>query len=266
MIKLFKKLLVSVMIVCLSIVAPVSSWAQDVNPATEFRMERDAWNKDIREGRVIVDEMNANKGNDAILEKYGWEELQFRASRAEEWIKRQDEFNFREILKSIEETQQDLETRANHIQKLRDQIFKEQARDILEWEELIVDDSIQEYLQNALGAAILGEVGSRTLKWFGKYISAKVVNFAGKATGAVSTVAGKVLGPVSTAYSIYQVFEAADEYAGMRQIYGQLLERAEMIAYFNVLLKKYDEQIAAQDIIISDLYKAYDAYSKNACR
>ncbi len=266
MIKLLKKLLASIMIISLSIGAPVISWAQDANPSTEFRMERDAWNKSIREGRIIVDEMNANKGNDALLDRYSWEELQFRASRAQEWIKQQNEFSFREILKSIEETQQGRETRTNQIQKLRDQISKEQATDIVEWEKLMTDDSVLEHLAKALGAAVISEVGSRTLEWFGKYVSKKVVNLAGKAAGAVSTAAGKVLGPVSTAYSIYEFFEAADEFAGMRQIYGRLLERAEMIAYLNVLLKKYDEQIAAQDIIISELYTAYGEYSKNACR
>ena len=79
-------------------------------------------------------------------------------------------------------------------------------------------------------------------------------------------VGGKALGPISTLLALVDFFEAYDEYAGMKLMLDRMLERVEIVAYLDVLIKKYDGLISAHDQIIDELIKTYSIYSKSECR
>lgn len=222
----------------------------------EFRAEGSAWNKNIREGRVILDEMAANKGTDDILNDFNWQNLEQKSDYAAHWIKEQDGVKFNEVLSDIEESSQTLEDRANQIQALRDKISKELASETARWDKLMAeDDKIVAYLEDALETKLAGFFLSKILQAIGKKIGASLV-----------VVGGKALGPISTLLALVDFFEAYDEYAEMKLMLDRMLERVEIVAYLDVLIKKYDGLISAHDQIIDELIKTYSIYSKSECR
>ena len=107
----------------------------------------------------------------------------------------------------------------------------------------------------ALGIEVGGKIGSDFFSWLGKKFGSKL------ATGA-----GKIIGPISTIVSVYQFFEAYDQYVEMELMLDRMLEKVEMVAYLGVLIKKYDALIAAHDKITDALYEAYGAQSKKQCQ
>ncbi|GEM_PF-2905520 len=226
----------------------------------EFRTDdKFAANKHIREGRVVLDEMVANKGADKLLDEFNWTTLAERSAFAEHWIKEQDQAQFDDVIRQLRSTKDKLDNRAGHIQDLRHQIASAHKTQKARWDKLLDGDSIQDHLLKALGIEVAGTVGSRMFGWISKHVSSKLAS--GLAAGA-----GKAIGPISTAASLYQFFAAYGDYAEMKLMLGDLLEQAEMIAYLDVLLKKYDGILAAQDKIIDELVEAYAARAKSNCR
>jgi len=234
-------------------VAPVGG---GISYNMEFRAEGGAWNKSIREGRVILDEMAANKGNDNILDNFNWQNLEQKSDYAAHWIKEQDGVKFKEVLSDIEESSRALEERANQIQAIRDKVAKELAGETARWDELMVeDDKIVAYLESALGTKLGGFFLSKLLQAVGKKVGSSLV-----------VIGGKALGPISTLLALVDFFEAYDEYAEMKLMLDRMLEKVEMVAYLEVLLKNYDGLISAHDQITDELIKTYSIYSKSECR
>ena len=223
---------------------------------TEFRAEGSAWNKNIREGRVIFDEMAANKGNDNILNDFNWQNLEQKSDYAAYWIKEQDGVKFKEVLSDIEESSRAFEERANQIQAIRDKISNELAGETARWDKLMAeDDKIVAYLESALETKLGGFFLSKILQAIGKKIGNSLV-----------VVGGKALGPISTLLALVDFFKAYDEYSEMELMLDRMLERVEIVAYLDVLLKKYDGLISAHDQITDELIKTYSIYSKSECR
>ena len=247
----------------LAIAAPMAALAEahildvsKINFKPSYRTDRSAWNKDIRQARAILDDMAANNGQDTTLKDFNWEDLSLTAAYGETWIKKQDRVKFAEIIRSIEKSQKALEIKANEIQAVRDRIAKDLASDTARWKTLIAgDDQIVAYLETALGKKIAGTLLGEILKAIGKRTGSKLVSGA-----------GKVLGPVSTLWALFDFFDAYDEYAEMKLMLDRMLERTEIIAYLDVLLKQYDLLIAAQDKIIESLFDGYDLHSQSTCR
>ena len=106
---------------------------------------------------------------------------------------------------------------------------------------------------------IAGKIGSGIFGWLGEKISNKVGSLLAKG-------AGKAIGPISTIASLYEFFAAYGDYAEMKLMLDRLLERAEMIAYLDVLLKKYDGIIVAQEKIIDELEEAYAVRANSKCQ
>ncbi len=265
MIDFIKRHVPALIIACLLTAMPAAVKAENHTDATgiayktEFRQGKSAWNKHTREGRVILDEMVANKGADNTLEEFNWTTLADRAAFAEHWIKQQDKAEFNDVLRQLTSTRDELDFRAGHIQDLRYKIFTEQKTRKAHWDQLLVGDSIQDHLLKALGIEVAGKIGSELFGWLGEKISNKVGSLLAKG-------AGKAIGPISTIASLYEFFSAYGDYAEMKLMLDRLLERAEMIAYLDVLLKKYDGVIAAQEKIIAELEEAYAARANSKCQ
>ncbi len=263
--KAVRKCLSVMLTACLLTGVPLDSQAEShtdkggITYQMEFRAEGTWWNKYNREGRAILDEMSANNGPDDVLNEFNWTTLSDRAAFGEHWIREQNRVEFDDVLRALRSTRDEMDVRAGHIQELRFNISKEPDVAKARWDSLLAGDSIQEHLEKALGIKISGLAGSKILLWVGEKVSSKVAS--GLATGA-----GKLIGPISTIASLYQFFQAYDEYVEMELMLDQLLERAEMIAYLDVLLKLYDQRLQAQETIIDELEEAYTAQSKSACR
>lgn len=233
----------------------VSNVGSGINYTPEYRTERSAWNKNIRNGRVILDELAANKGTDNILNSFNWQNLEQKSDYAAHWIKQQDNVKFQEVMSDIEESSDALGERANEIEQLRNAVDAELSKEKVRWNELMKGSDIEEYLLKALGIKVAGKLGSDFFSWLGKKFGSKL------ATGA-----GKIIGPISTLVSVYQFFKAYDQYAEMKLMLDRMLEKVEMVAYLNVLIKKYDSLIAAHDKIVGALFDAYDAQSEKQCQ
>ena len=52
----------------------------------------------------------------------------------------------------------------------------------------------------------------------------------------------------------------------MKLMLDRMLEKTEIVAHLDVLLKQYDQLIAAQDKVLDGLYDAYNLQSKSTCR
>ncbi|MDQ2091645.1 hypothetical protein [Marimonas arenosa] len=226
--------------------------------APDFRTSDGSWNQSSRDARKIQDEMLVNKGNDDTLAGYSIDEFSNRADFAELWAKKQDEVRFRDVVGQLEREQATLEARASQIETLRNAVSGELDREKARWHELLDEDSVLEELAQSAGIKLGTFLTSKTLGWLGAKISSKVASVA--VTGA-----GKVLGPIGTLVSIYDFFDAYGEYAEMKLMLDRMLERVEIVAYLNVLIKKYDGVIATQDEIISELYLSYARYARTGC-
>lgn len=212
-----------------------------------YRTKDVGWKKSIREGRGILDEMVANKGEDNALSSFGWDDLELNAAYAEYQIKKKNEVRFREYTRAIEKAQQEVDSRAQHIKEVRDQISKELAKGVARWNTLMAgNDEILIFIGKALGIKGVGMTLSALLQGLGKRIDSKLLRGGGKA-----------LGPVSTALSLVQLVEAYDEKVEMDLMIGRLLEMTELVAYLDVLLKKYDGLLAAQDKILNGLFREF---------
>ena len=225
----------------------------------DYRTADVSWNKLSREAREIQDEMLVHKGNDKTLAAFSIDEFSNRADFAELWAKKQDEVQFRDVLKQLEREQADLEVRATQIETLRDAVSKELDREKARWNELLNEDSALEKLASSAGIKLGAFLTSKTFGWLGAQISSKVAS-------VVVTGAGKALGPIGTLISIYEFFDVYDEYAEMKLMLDRMLERVEMVAYLDVLVKKYDGVITTQDEIISELYLSYARYARTGCQ
>lgn len=227
--------------------------------APEYRTADGYWNRISREAGAIQDEMLAHMGNDNILDEFDEKRFANRAVFAEHWAKERDEVQFRGILRQLERERAEIEVRANQIENVRDAVAKELDGELVRWKQLLSEDSVMEMLGKELGIEIGTTISSEFLGWLGAQISSKVAS-------VIVTGAGKALGPISTLVNIYQFFDEYAEYAEMRLMLDRMLERVEMVAYLDVLLKKYDGLIATQDKVIDELIMSYASYSRNACR
>lgn len=227
--------------------------------APAYRTPDGFWNKTSREARIVQDEMLAHKGADNILNAFDADRFANRADFAEHWAKERDEVKFRDILRQLERERDGIEARANQIETLRGAVSEELDSELIRWRQLLAGSSIEAHFAKAFGIEIGGTITSKFLGWLGGKISSKVAS-------VIVTGTGKAIGPISTLVSLYQFFEAYDEYAEMKLMLDRLLERVEMIAYLDVLVKKYDGVIATQDKVIDELIMSYASYSRNACR
>jgi len=251
------------LILGLTLAAPMAALADShrpdlskINFEPSFRTESSSWSTNIRLARPIIDDMTKNKGQDTMLKDFSWEDLSLSAAYGETWIKRQDRVKFTEIIHTIEKSQTALESKANDIQKIRDQIAGNLNTQVGRWETLMTgDDKVMDFLSDALGKKVGGVIIGETLKTLGKRVVSKLVS-----------VAGKAIGPITTVLALFDFFDAYDEYTELELMLDKMLERTETVAYLDVLLKQYDLLIAAQDKILEDLHDSYHRQSNGTCR
>ncbi len=233
---------------------PATSGAQETPPSEDaisyrpsYRSERAWWSPQVRDGRAIIDQMQANDGVDDTLRDFGWDDLELNAAYAANAIKKKDETRFKEYVREIERSQGRMESRAATIQGVRDKINKDLAQGTARWNTLMAgDDEILNYIGEALGIKAVGITMSATLQWVGKRIDSRLLRGGGKA-----------LGPISSALAVIRLAEAYDEKVEMELMLGQLLELTELQAYLDVLLKKYDGVLGAQDEILNGLLREF---------
>ncbi len=231
----------------------------DINIAVNFRHPDGAWNKNIRAGQRVLDQMVQNKGPDEVLSNFSWDQLNETASWASANIKCGDELGFRERLDLVEKSMTVLTTQEAKLAKLRKAINIELQTGLAEWDVLLKDADTIEFLGHALGMKGVGFAGRSIFLHLGGKIGENLL-------GHMMTGAGKALGPITTAIGVHDVYLAASQQVDMQLLSPQLLEMTETVAFLDVLLWNYDQAINAHERIIDALMTENDNYQDGVCK
>ena len=226
----------------------------------EFRPEKPFYSKDMSDARPILDQMIANKGPDDFLRDFGWKKFEADAKGATAWLKACRKMQFDFLMSDMRANNEDIDKRAQAIQKIHDGIERDYNEKKARWDKVIAGDDVIEDL-------LLGFLAKYTGIQLNKIFEtiAKALTKRGIPGGTVTKGAGKALGVIGAAVSVFQFFSAYDGYVEMQNLYTQLLEMLEATAYLKVLLKQYDDLLVSQDDLLADIDKAFLEHKCQKC-
>lgn len=229
-----------------SLVSPLTTegWTKSPTYKISYRNPAGYWNRTIRNGRAVLDQIEKNDGRDDILDNFDEQRLQELSAFAEHDIKTNNEFHFRDRMRAIERSMGKLTTREYELRELKKKIDKELKTETKRFDKLIKGTKAEDHLRKALDIKPGKSTGSKILD-----------DIRDTLLTTLPGTVGRISQPI---IKWINLFIAGGEWADLELLMPRLFEMTEMVALLNLQLNLYDQAIVKHEKLIDRLNKLHD--------